>query len=289
MPSTRPTTSSQVVTHLQAAAPYPTEAVVRIAAADPMLVKRYLDAGVRSLLVPFVEDVETARHVVAATRYPPHGFRGVSVSHRGNRFGRMKTYLQDAHDILLRGPPDRDQEVASTPSSTSPGRGRRRRLHRAVRPLGRSRPSGQRRPSEVQAVIEGAIGRCRDAGRPIGILAPVQADAKRYLELGATMVAVGSDLGLLVRAPPTALARGLRPAAARRPDADSPWPRSCVGRLTAAQPTSPTSWCAALRPRSRAASSSPGPGCRPSTRSWPRPGSAGPSCARRSRPCARRA
>jgi 2-keto-3-deoxy-L-rhamnonate aldolase RhmA len=52
----------------------------------------------------------------------------------------------------------------------------------------------------VQAVIEGAIRRCRDAGRPIGILAPVQSDAKRYLELGATMVAVGSDLGLLARA-----------------------------------------------------------------------------------------
>jgi 2-keto-3-deoxy-L-rhamnonate aldolase RhmA len=53
---------------------------------------------------------------------------------------------------------------------------------------------------EVQAVIEGAIRRCRHAGRPIGILAPVQSDAKRYLEMGATMVAVGSDLGLLARA-----------------------------------------------------------------------------------------
>ncbi|MEO7007706.1 MAG: 2-dehydro-3-deoxyglucarate aldolase, partial [Caldimonas sp.] len=32
-------------------------------------------------------------------------------------------------------------------------------------------------------------------GKPIGILAPIEADARRYLEMGATFVAVGSDLG----------------------------------------------------------------------------------------------
>ena len=36
-------------------------------------------------------------------------------------------------------------------------------------------------------------------GRPIGILAPVAEDARRYLEWGATLVAVGSDIGVLVR------------------------------------------------------------------------------------------
>ena len=195
-----PNDLSQIVVQLQAAAPYPTEAVVRIPAADPVLIKRYLDAGVRSLLVPFVEDAETARQVVAATRYPPHGFRGVSVSHRGNRFGRMKTYLQDARDILLvavqietRKAADAILDIAAVegidavfigPSDLSADLGH---LGNAAHP-------------EVQAVIEGAIRRCREAGRPIGILAPVQADAKRYLELGATMVAVGSDLGLLTRA-----------------------------------------------------------------------------------------
>jgi 2-dehydro-3-deoxyglucarate aldolase len=30
----------------------------------------------------------------------------------------------------------------------------------------------------------------------MGILAPVEADARRYLDMGATFVAVGSDLGL---------------------------------------------------------------------------------------------
>ncbi len=34
------------------------------------------------------------------------------------------------------------------------------------------------------------------AGKPIGILAPVEADARRYLAMGASVVAVGSDLGV---------------------------------------------------------------------------------------------
>ena len=34
------------------------------------------------------------------------------------------------------------------------------------------------------------------AGKPIGILAPVEADARRYMAMGATFVAVGSDLGV---------------------------------------------------------------------------------------------
>jgi 2-dehydro-3-deoxyglucarate aldolase len=52
---------------------------------------------------------------------------------------------------------------------------------------------------EVQAAIRATIDRCKAIRRPIGILAPVQEDARRYLEWGATLVAVGSDIGLLVR------------------------------------------------------------------------------------------
>jgi 2-dehydro-3-deoxyglucarate aldolase len=36
----------------------------------------------------------------------------------------------------------------------------------------------------------------RAHGKPVGILAPLEADARRYLEMGASLVAVGSDLGV---------------------------------------------------------------------------------------------
>ena len=65
------------------------EPVVRVPWNDAVAIKRILDIGGRTLLVPFVQSAEEARQAVAATRYPPKGIRGVSVAHRGNRFGRL--------------------------------------------------------------------------------------------------------------------------------------------------------------------------------------------------------
>jgi 2-dehydro-3-deoxyglucarate aldolase len=49
---------------------------------------------------------------------------------------------------------------------------------------------------EVQQAIAAAFSAVKARGRSIGILAPVEADARRYLEMGATFVGVGSDLGV---------------------------------------------------------------------------------------------
>jgi len=49
---------------------------------------------------------------------------------------------------------------------------------------------------EVQEAIASVFAQAKAQGKPTGILAPVEADARRYMEMGATFVAVGSDLGL---------------------------------------------------------------------------------------------
>jgi 4-hydroxy-2-oxoheptanedioate aldolase len=194
-----PSDLDQIMTQLQATAPYPTETVVRLPAADPTLIKRYMDTGVRSLLIPFVEDAATARLVVGATRYPPKGFRGVSVAHRGNRFGRVKNYLKVADEtncvivqLETRKSLAAVEEIALVdgidavfigPSDLAADFGQ---LGNAGHP-------------EVQEAIRETIDRCKAISRPIGILAPVAEDARRYLDWGATLVAVGSDIGVLVR------------------------------------------------------------------------------------------
>src|SRR6478609_4849824 len=67
-----------VLAQLQAVAPYPVSAVVRPASNDTVLIKRLLDFGAQSLLIPYVQDADEARRAVEATRYPPEGVRGVS-------------------------------------------------------------------------------------------------------------------------------------------------------------------------------------------------------------------
>jgi 4-hydroxy-2-oxoheptanedioate aldolase len=51
----------------------------------------------------------------------------------------------------------------------------------------------------VQAALEDAVTRLKKIGKPAGILTPNEEEAKKFIAWGYTFVAVGVDLGLLVR------------------------------------------------------------------------------------------
>jgi len=170
--------------------------VVRPQWNDTVLIKRLLDAGFYNFLIPCVESADEARAAVAATRYPPHGVRGVSVSMRGNRFATVKDYHHIAGDnvtvcVQIESPKAvaaidaicRVEGVDSVfigPSDLAASYGH---LGNASHP-------------EVQAAIATVVAKARAAGVPVGTLAPVESDARRYLDMGITMMAVGSDQGL---------------------------------------------------------------------------------------------
>jgi 2-dehydro-3-deoxyglucarate aldolase len=174
----------------------PSAPVVRPSQNDTVEIKRLLDAGFYNFLVPFVESADDARRAVAATRYPPQGVRGVSVSQRSNRYGTVPGYFTGINEqvcvivqIESRAGLAAAAEIAAVdgidclfvgPSDLAAGLGH---LGNANHP-------------DVQAAIATIFDAARQHGKPIGILAPVEADARRYLEQGATFVAVGSDLGI---------------------------------------------------------------------------------------------
>ncbi len=54
----------------------PITAQIRVPWNDPIAIKRVLDIGARSLLVPFVQNADEARQAVASARYPPLGALG---------------------------------------------------------------------------------------------------------------------------------------------------------------------------------------------------------------------
>jgi 4-hydroxy-2-oxoheptanedioate aldolase len=194
-----PNDLENVVTQLQAASAYPTTAIVRPAWNDMVLVKRFLDAGVQTLLIPYVQTSEEAANAVAYTRYPLRGVRGVAGTTRATRFGRVKDYFERVEEelcVLVQVETqlglDNLDAIAATdgvdgvfigPADLSAGLGH---LGNIPHP-------------DVQKAIDDAIKRIRKAGKAPGILAPVEADARRYLELGCLFVAVGADVGLLAR------------------------------------------------------------------------------------------
>jgi 2-dehydro-3-deoxyglucarate aldolase len=170
--------------------------VVRPPWNDTVVIKRLLDAGFYNFLIPFVESADEARRAVAATRYPPAGVRGVSVAQRHNRYGSVPDYLATVNDnvavtVQIESRPglaavdaiaavEGVDGVFVGPSDLAAALGH---LGNAAHP-------------EVQQAIRHLFERTRAQGKACGILAPVEADARRYLELGASFVAVGSDLGL---------------------------------------------------------------------------------------------
>ena len=160
-------------------------------------IKRLLDIGFYNFLIPFVETEQEARNAVAATRYPPAGIRGVSVAHRSNRFGHEPDYAARINDNICvitqvessRGV-DNCGEIAAVdgidcvfigPADLSAALGH----------------FGQPRHPEVQEAIREIVARVRAKGKAVGILAPVEADAQHYLDMGISLVGVGSDIGML--------------------------------------------------------------------------------------------
>ena len=175
--------------------------IVRPPIGQVHLIKQYLDMGVQSFLIPMVESREQAELMVKAVRYPPHGVRGVGAgSARASNFGHIGDYTATANaqiclilqiesraaiaalddiaavegvDCLFIGPSDLSADMGYLGNPQAP---------------------------EVQSVIEDAIRRIKAQGKAVGIYMSDERYARHYFDLGANMVAIGSDAAALVHA-----------------------------------------------------------------------------------------
>ncbi|MBT2327027.1 4-hydroxy-2-oxo-heptane-1,7-dioate aldolase [Variovorax paradoxus] len=201
----------------RAGAGHGTAAVVRPAWNDPVLIKRYLDIGAQSLLLPFVQSADEARAAVRATRYAPEGMRGMGGSTRASGFGRIKDYVQCCRDELCvlvqvetREALDELEAIAGVegidgvfigPADLAASMGH----------------AGNPDHPEMRAAIDVAIRRILACGKAPGILMIDETRARECLALGALFVAVAMDLLILARGAEAAAARfRLAPAAASK-------------------------------------------------------------------------
>jgi 4-hydroxy-2-oxoheptanedioate aldolase len=189
-----------ILAQLQAVAAYDVEAVVRPPTGDPALIKQLLDIGARSLLVPMVESRTQAAHLVSATRYPPHGIRGVgSAIGRASRWNRTSHYLQSSEQeicLLLQVESVAGLAAARDIAGVSGVDGVFIGPSDLAAALGHIGNPGH---EDVQKAIEKGIDEIRTAGKAAGILIADEKLARHYLALGASFVAVGTDVTILAR------------------------------------------------------------------------------------------
>lgn len=182
---------------LRAIAGTPAQAVVRLEWNDPVLMKKLLDAGAQTLMVPFVQTPEEAARAVAACRYPPEGTRGVAAMHRASRYGRDADYLRSANgeicvilQLETRAAIARMAEIAAVPGVDAlfigPGD-----LAGDMGEIGRiAAPS-------VQDALRDAAAAARACNKPVGIVGPNPEMAGQFRDWGYGFVAVASDLAMM--------------------------------------------------------------------------------------------
>ncbi len=182
-----------------AAAPDSTP-IVRPPWNDMVTVKRLLDLGVQTFLIPYVQNAAEAIAAVRHTRYPPKGMRGFASASRATRFGRIPDYWQHAHEqicVLVQvetvealreieaiAGVDGVDGIFIGPGDLSASMGH----------------LGEPSHPDVIRTIDDAMHRIHAAGKPSGFLTGDEALAKHYLDMGCQFVAVGSDVVLLARA-----------------------------------------------------------------------------------------
>ena len=188
-----------LLSQLQAVSRGTATPVVRAAWNDMVLIKRILDIGAQSVLVPYVQNADEARRAVPSVRYPPRGMRGVAAASRASRYGRVTDYLKKADEeicllvqVETRTALEHLEEIAAVdgvdgvfigPSDLSASLGH----------------IGNPQHPETQKAIEERGQRLGIAGKAAGILTGNEAEARRYIEWGYNFVAVGTDTNLLAR------------------------------------------------------------------------------------------
>ena len=193
-----PIDTAQVADILRAISTTPASTIVRPAWNDMVIIKRLLDAGAQSLLIPFVQTAEEAKRAVSYTRYPPEGVRGVAGVHRGSRYGSVPNYHKLAGaeicvivQIETLAALDHLPAIAAVAGVDSI----------FVGPADLSASMGHLGDMNNPAVLDklrSAAQTCRQLGKPCGIVGANPEIVRRYLDFGYSWVAINSDVGLMV-------------------------------------------------------------------------------------------
>ena len=176
-----------------------TQPVLRLPMIDEFVIKSALDLGVSALMLPNVKSAQDVERMVRYAFYPPVGQRGIGGTMRASRYGKDKTYLNEANQGLClliqiesaQAINELDAILAASENIDGIFLG----PHDLAADMGLiGRPT---HPKVVQRCVH-AIEHAQKLGVPAGILCAPQ-DIPVFRAAGANIFVLGSDLGLMVQ------------------------------------------------------------------------------------------
>lgn len=175
-----------------------TPCVVRVPWADPVFLKRILDAGADSLMIPQVESAADAEAAVRACRYPPQGRRGYAAPVvRASGYGKTADYTHRANDNLLliiqiesAQAVAQAAEICAVDGVDVPFLG----VNDMAGSIGRLEQLD--RP-EVRALVDQAEAAMRASGKPMGTVPSAGATWQGLVDAGYRFIPAANDVVLL--------------------------------------------------------------------------------------------
>ena len=183
---------------LRAAEATGTPCVVRVPWNDPVILKRVLDAGADSIMIPMIETAEEAAAAVRACRYPPGGARGYAAPLvRASTYGTVKDYIHLANDNLLIIVQIESASAVSHAASIAKVEGIDIvfiGVNDLAGSIGRLEQLDHPDVRRLVATTERAV---RDAGRWLGTVPSAGASWRELFDAGYNFVPVASDVSLI--------------------------------------------------------------------------------------------
>ena len=197
----------EAITAILQAAQHRCPCLVRIPALEEVWVKRALDAGADGLIAPLVNSVETARRVVAWSKYPPAGRRSVGGG-RAHGYGRsFESYLRTANERVAVVVQIEHVDGARRIDAILDVDGIDAVFIGPYDLSGSLGIPGQINDAEVQMHIRKVRDACLERGKPLGIFTAEAEAARAYIEQGFVLLAVGADAVHLGHAAEASLGR----------------------------------------------------------------------------------
>lgn len=196
-----------VLAQLQAVSAAPCEVMVRPWEGTRSLIKRILDLGAQTILVPMVDTAEQAAELVVSMRYPTAGKRGAAGA-RASGWGRIEGYFTKANEQVCLIVQIETAEGLANLESICAVEGVDA-VFIGPTDLGASLGHiGDLAHPETRATVVDAIARINAAGKPAGVFASTPDAVDVYRDAGAKFIALGTDTYLLANITSTLAARG---------------------------------------------------------------------------------
>lgn len=160
-------------------------------------IKRVLDIGADGIIVPHVSSKEDALRAVKSAKYPPAGERSFGAG-RAHTYGLDATHQEHANELTCVVVQIEDRDAVKNIDEIISVKGVDGIIIGPYDLSGSFGKLGKLGDSEVQSAISAVLLACKEKSFPAGIFALLPEQAKKYIDAGFTLMAVGVDLHSMV-------------------------------------------------------------------------------------------